>query len=139
MLDRLRIFVAKLSEFFGWSRTSKDLEDEIQVHVQMLTERYIRQGMDPREAPAAARRQFGNSDSLRERYHVQASFHTLTVFWRDLRFGTRQLLRNPVLSCIAISSLALGIGANTPVFMAAKAVLLDSLPVDAPDQLRILT
>ena len=139
MLDRLHIFLAKLSEFFGWSRTSKDLEDEIQVHIQMLTERYIRQGMDPREAPAASRRQFGNSDSLRERYHVQASFQTLTVFWRDLRFGTRQLLRNPVLTCIAIGSLALGIGANTAVLMAAKAVLLDSLPVDAPDQLRILT
>ena len=139
MIDRLRIFAAKLSELFGWATTSKDLENEIQVHVQMLTERYIRQGVDPRDAPAAARRQFGNSDSLRERHHVEASFYTLTVLWRDLRFGTRQLLRNPVLTCIGISSLALGIGANAAVFMAAKAVLFDSLPVDAPDQLRMLT
>ena len=135
----LRIFLAKLSELFGWAGTSKDLEDEIQAHIQMLTERYIHQGMDPRDAAAAARRQFGNSDSLRERHYAEASFPTLTDLWRDLRFGARQLLRNPILTCIGITSLALGIGANTAVFTAAKAVLFDSLPVDAPDQLRMLT
>ena len=139
MPGHLRTFVAKLGELFGGARTSKDLEDEIQAHVQMLTERYIEQGMSPRNAAVAARRQFGNSDSLRERHHAQASFRTLTILWRDLRFGARQLLRNPVLTCIGISSLALGIGANTAVFTAAKAVLFDTLPVDAPDQLRMLT
>src|SRR5579859_26584 len=139
MIERLRTLVAKLREVSGWARSAKDLEDEIQVHIQMLTERYIRQGMDPRDARAAARRQFGNSDSLRERHYAQASFVTLTILWRDLRFGARQLLRNPVLPCVGITSLALGIGANTAVFMAAKAVLFDSLPVDAPNQLRMLT
>jgi hypothetical protein len=139
MIEPLRTLVAKLSELFGWTRCDKDLEDEIQVHIQMLTERYIGQGMDPRDAAAAARRQFGNSDSLRERHYAQASFVTLTILSRDLRFGARQLLRNPVLTCIGITSLALGIGANTAVFMAATAVLFDSLPVDAPDQLRMLT
>ncbi len=135
----LRIFLAKLSELFGANGSSQDLEDEIQAHIQMLTERYTRQGMNSHDAAAAARRQFGNADSLRERHHAQASFATLTIFWRDLRFGVRQLLRNPVLTCIGITSLALGIGANTAVFMAAKAVLFDSLPVQAPDQLRMLT
>ncbi|HET7439549.1 MAG TPA: ABC transporter permease, partial [Nitrospira sp.] len=139
MIQQLRTLVAKLSELFGWARRGKDLDDEIQVHIQMLTERYLRQGMDPRDAAAAARRQFGNSDSLRERHYQQSSFLTLTGLWRDLRFGARQLLRNPVLTCIGITSLALGIGANTAVFTAAKAALFDSLPVEAPDQLRMLT
>src|SRR5215475_1386834 len=110
MIERVRTLVAKISELFAWARSGKDLEDEIQVHIQMLTERYLRQGMDPRDAASAARRQFGNSDSLRERHYAQASFGTLTVLWRDLRFGARQLLRNPILTCIGITSLALGIG-----------------------------
>jgi predicted permease len=139
MMERLCTLIPKLGELFGWARCGKDLDDEIQGHIQMLTERYIRQGMDSRDAAAAARRQFGNSDSLRERHYAQASFVMLTVLWRDLRFGARQLLRNPVLTCIGITSLALGIGANTAVFMAAKATLFDSLPVEAPDQLRVLT
>ena len=45
MIERLRTLVAKLSELFGWARRGQDLEDEIQVHIQMLTERCIRQGM----------------------------------------------------------------------------------------------
>jgi len=112
----LRIFLVKLGELLGWTGASEDLDDDIQMHIQILTERYIRQGMDPRDAAAAARRQFGNSDSLRERHYAQASFVTLTNLWRDLRFGARQLVRNPVLTCIGITSLALGIGANTAVF-----------------------
>src|ERR1051325_9454861 len=139
MIERLRTLIAKLSELFGWATCREDLEDEIQAHIEMLTERFIRHGMEPRDAAAAAQRQFGNSDSLRERHYEQASFATLTIVWRDLRFGARQLLRNPVLTCIGITSLALGIGANTAVFMAAKAVLFDSLPVHAPNQLRMLT
>lgn len=139
MIERLRIFVAKLNELFGWAKTGKNLDEEIQAHIQMLTERYTLQGMDPREARAAARRQFGNSDSLRERHHRQASFYTFTVLWRDLRFGARQLLRNPVLTCVGITSLALGIGANTAIFSVANAVLFDTLPVEAPGQLRMLT
>jgi len=58
---------------------------------------------------------------------------------RDLRFGLRQLQRNPILTCVAIASLALGIGANTAIFTAAKRVLFDSLPVTSPNQLRMLT
>ena len=139
MIERLRIFVAKLNELLGRAATGRDLDDEIQAHIQMLTERYVGQGMDRREARAAAQRQFGNSDSLRERHHLQASFHTLTVLWRDLRFGARQLLRNPVLTCVGITSLALGIGANTAIFSVANAVLFDTLPVEAPGHLRMLT
>ena len=139
MLTRLRIFAAKLKELLGSRTTGKDLDDEIHVHLQMLTERFLRQGMSGRDARAAAQRQFGNSDSLRERHHGQASFYILTAFWRDLRFGGRQLLRNPVLTFVGISSLALGIGANTAIFSVANAVLFDALPVDAPGQLRMLT
>lgn len=54
-------------------------------------------------------------------------------------FGLRQLQRNPVLTFVAIASLALCIGANTAIFTAAKRVLFDTLPVTSPYQLRMLT
>ncbi len=56
-----------------------------------------------------------------------------------MRFGARQLARNPVFTVIAVSSLGLGIGANTAIFSAAKRVLLDTLPVSHPHELRLLT
>src|SRR6185503_1718932 len=50
----------------------------------------------------------------------------------------RQLRRTPMLSAVAVISLALGIGANTAIFSLMNAVLLRSLPVHRPDELSLL-
>lgn len=139
MLQRFRVFMAKLRALIAQRRSGRELEDEIELHVELLKERFVLRGMAPRDAEAAARRQFGNATLLRERHHEQRTFFVLAAFLRDVRFGLRQLQRNPMLTCVAIASLALGIGANTAIFAAAKQVLLDTLPVRSPHQLRMLT
>ena len=58
---------------------------------------------------------------------------------RDLRFAFRTLRAAPVVSVIAVLSLALGIGANTTVFSLVSSVMLRSLPVTEPERLAILT
>ncbi len=55
--------------------------------------------------------------------------------WKDIRFGLRLLLKNPGLTAVAVSSLALGIGANTAIFSFVNAVLLERLAVPDPSQL----
>ena len=135
----LRIFFAKLQALLGQNKASHQFEDELQVHLQLLTERFVRQGMSRKEAAEAAQRQFGNITLLRQRHRDLGTFLSLTNLARDLRFAGRQLLRNPLLSSIAILSLAVGIGANTAIFSVAKRVLFDTLPVDHPHELRMLT
>jgi predicted permease len=139
MFGGLRVFTSKLRGLFGRGRTGRELEDEIQLHIQMLTERFVGQGMEAESAAAAARRQFGNSTLLREHHSEQWTFSMLVTLWRDLRFGVRQLRRNPLLTFVAITSLALAIGANAAIFTAAKGVLFDTLPVKEPHELRMLT
>jgi predicted permease len=56
-------------------------------------------------------------------------------FWRNLRYGARVLIKNPGFTCVAVLSLALGIGANTAIFSLLDALLLRDLPVRQPERL----
>src|ERR1700754_2668187 len=57
--------------------------------------------------------------------------------WKDLRYGTRMLLKKPGFTAIAVITLALGIGASTAIFSAVKPILFESLPY--PDARQITT
>src|SRR5437016_1837668 len=54
---------------------------------------------------------------------------------RDLKFSVRSLLKRPVLTIIAIVTLAIGIGANSAIFSTINALLLKPLPFPDPERI----
>ncbi|HSC27259.1 MAG TPA: hypothetical protein VLD67_08295, partial [Vicinamibacterales bacterium] len=53
----------------------------------------------------------------------------------NLRLALRRLVQTPLVSGVAVLSLALGIGANAAIFSMFDQTLLRALPVQRPDEL----
>ena len=57
---------------------------------------------------------------------------------QDLRYVLRVLERSRVFTAVAVLSLAVGIGANTAIYSAVRVLLLDPMPVRAPEELALV-
>src|SRR5438552_5324795 len=58
---------------------------------------------------------------------------------QDLRLAIRALRTTPIVTAVAVVSLALGIGANTAIFSLVNSLILRSLPVVEPQRLAIVS
>jgi ABC-type antimicrobial peptide transport system permease subunit len=134
-VSRLQIFVEKLKGLFTSRKPDREFDEEIEAHLKLLSERYIRQGMSPADAASAARRQFGNLALFEENRREMRSLPSIESLWRSVRYGARQLRLNPGFTAVAVLSLALGIGANTAVFTLLDQLVLRMLPVKEPQRL----
>jgi predicted permease len=133
----LRVFVSRLLESLGGRRRAsrRDLDTELSEHLQLLTEEKICRGMSESDARAAARRDFGGIEQIKESYREQRSLPFLETLARDIRFALRGLRRDKGFASLAILTLALGIGVNTSLFTVVHSVLLNPLPYPEPDRL----
>ena len=127
-----------------WTRTLKfvlrttgdrRLREEMEHHIALQTKENMRAGMSVSEARRQAILKFGPAEALRESYHAEEGLPMIETVLQDCRYAVRMLFRSPVLSIVAVLTLALGIGANTAIFSFLDAVMLRSLPVKDPQRL----
>src|SRR5262245_9500721 len=96
MIHYLRALVARFRVLFGDKKADWEIHDEIQMHLDLLIQRYIRQGMTRDEAAAAARRQFGNVTMLKEANREMRGIRFIETIFQDIRYGFRCLRRSPM-------------------------------------------
>ena len=92
------------------------MRSEMQEHIECATDRFMARGMTRSEAQDAARREFGNVESIKEEARDARGGGWLDDLRKDVRYGMRSLLRTPAFTLVALLSLTLGIGLNTALF-----------------------
>ena len=116
-------------------RIEQEIDAELREHMAMCIDDNLARGMSHEQAERDARRRFGSPAAMRERVTAEDAALGLESLWHDVREALRVFHRSPGFSLVIVTTLALGIGANTAIFEILNAVRLRTLPISNPGEL----
>ena len=116
-------------------RVESELESEIRSYVDAVTDEKIASGVSPIEARRQALAESGGVEQVKQSVRDQRASTAIQSVVQDLRYGLRQMRRNPAFTLTAVITLGLGLGATTAIFSAVYALLIRPLPYPDADRL----
>jgi predicted permease len=127
----------------GARHLERDVDQELDFHIAMRTQKLVAAGFAPDAARAKALERFGDLRSVRDscldidHQHERAMRRTnyLSNLRQDVSYALRTMRQNVGFTIVVLLTLALGIGANTSTFTLIDSLVLRTLPVPHPEQL----
>jgi putative ABC transport system permease protein len=133
--DLLRAAWLRVRALLNPDVVERELEEEVRFHIEMEARRLEAMGMPEDEARRVARIHFGGEERYTEQTREARATRIVEDGMQDIKYGLRMLAKNPVFTAVAVTTLALGIGANTAIYTVIQKVLLDPLPFRNPGEL----
>ena len=121
--------------FFLFRKDMREVDEELQFHIERQTEANLAAGMTPEEARRRAVIVFGGVEHAREACSEARPGWFLDTLWQDVRYALRGFRRAPVFTITDVAMLTLGIGATTAVFSVVDRILFRSLPYAHDDRI----
>jgi predicted permease len=134
-MRHLNRLLARLRGLIRVSSDEERLRLEIEEHLALQTAENVKVGMPPTEARRQAALKFGAVEAVKEEYRNQRVLPPIEAVLQDTRHAFRRLRNSPGFALTAMTTLALGIGANTAIFSVADGLLLRPLPVLRPSEI----
>lgn len=121
----------------------RELDDEIEAHIQMRAEDLMAQGLPPAQARSEAEARFGDVDAARRRLYAATAHRDRRLLWferlggvkRDAVLAARRMRDRPSNTLLTLGIFALAIGLTTSMFTVVDHVLLRALPLPEPERL----
>lgn len=122
----------RLNSILRRGRVERELDEELQFHLEHKIEEGIAIGLSPQEARDAAMRAMGGLEQRKEETRDMWGIRWLTDFFDDVRYAIRSLRRSFKLTLFVVITLALGIGMASGSFSMLDALIFRPYPVPHP-------
>ena len=113
---------------FGFQRRNRELQEEIDAHLQMAIADRVARGETEEMARQAAVREFGNILLVQDVTRQMWGQSWLEQLSWDVRYTFRQLRKSPGFTITATAMLAVAICANSTVFSWIDGTMLRPIP-----------
>ncbi|HEV2499877.1 MAG TPA: ABC transporter permease [Terriglobia bacterium] len=129
--------VYRLRALFRRGAVEADLSDELRFHYEQEVEKHVNAGLSRQEAQRQAALSFGGIEQTKEECRDARGIRFIETILQDVRYGLRQLRRNPGFTAIAVITLALGIGGTSAIFTYINAWIIKPLPYPHSERLMV--
>jgi predicted permease len=127
--------VYRLRALFRRKAADRELEEELQYHLDREAEKHRQVGASQDNAIRRAKLALGGTEQVRQQCRDARGTRLIDDLLQDLRYGLRTLGNNASFTFVVVLTLALGIGSCSAIFSIVNAVLIRSLPYGDAERL----